>query len=106
MHDCIFCNIVVGALPSTPLYQDEDVMVIQDIHPQAPVHLLVLSKKHVSEFLEAEDALIDKIMRVVRKVIQEEKITNYRIVNNGKGVAFIDHVHVHILGNVDKMRAL
>ena len=106
MSDCIFCNVISGKLPGTFLYKDEDVVVFKDIHPQAPVHWIVVSKKHVPEFVEADDALIGKLFRVAQKVIRDEHIVNYRLVNNGKGVALVNHIHVHVLGNVDKFRKL
>lgn len=81
-------------------------MVIPDIHPQAPVHLLVVPKKHSAEFIEAEDSLIAKMMATVKKIIADQHIVNYRIVSNGRGAAVIDHLHIHILGNVDKYRKL
>lgn len=104
--ECIFCKIIAGELPSTPLYQDEDVLVIPDIHPQAPVHLLIVTKKHVPEFLDADESLVAKMFRIAKKMIEEQKITNYRLVNNGKGAAVIDHMHVHVMGKVDKFRKL
>ncbi len=106
MAQCIFCNVIAGKLPSTCLYQDEDVMVIKDIYPQAPVHWLVISKKHYEEILDLPDALLVKMLGVVRKVLRDEKIAKYRIVNNGKGAAFVDHVHLHVMGQIDKSRKL
>ncbi len=106
MDDCIYCQVISGKLPGTFLYKDDDVVVIKDIHPQAPVHWAVVSKKHVPEFIEADDMIIEKIFRVVKKIIKDEHIVNYRIVNNGKGTALIDHLHVHVLGKVEKFRKL
>lgn len=81
-------------------------MVIADINPQAPVHLLVVPKKHIAEFIEAEDSLIATMTATVKKIIADQHIVNYRIVSNGRGAAVIDHLHIHILGNVDKLRTL
>ena len=106
MSDCIFCNVISGTMPSKPVYQDEEVLVIPDINPQAPVHLLVIPKEHVGEFVEAEDGLLAKMTATVKKIIADQHIINYRIVSNGKGAAVIDHLHIHILGNVDKNRTL
>jgi len=106
MSDCIFCQVISGALPSTKLYEDTDVLVIKDIHPQAPVHWIVIPKKHTSELLTADDALIHHMMTVAKKIINDEHIAKYRIVNNGKGAAVIDHLHFHVMGNVDKLRTL
>jgi len=106
MDECIYCQIISGKLPGTFLYKDDDVVVIKDIHPQAPVHWAVVSKKHVPEFIEADDALLVKMLAVIKKIIKDEHIINYRLVNNGKGAALINHVHIHVLGQVEKFRKL
>lgn len=81
-------------------------VVIKDIHPQAPVHLLVIPKKHFGELTEADDALLLRMLAVIKRIIKERKIIQYRIVNNSKASAFIDHLHIHVLGSVDKFRQL
>lgn len=105
-ENCIFCQIIAGKSPGTLLFQDEQVVVLKDIYPQAPVHWLVVSRKHIGELLEAPDALLSHMMTVVKKVIRDEHIQKYRLVNNGKGAAFVDHLHIHVLGSVDKNRKL
>jgi len=106
MDSCIFCDVVAGKLPSTKLYEDDDVVVIADIHPQAPVHWLVISKAHVPELLEVPDGLAGSMMTVVNKIIRDQGIGNYRIVINGKGAVLVDHLHIHVLGKIDKFRKL
>lgn len=106
MESCTFCDVIAGKLPSTKLYEDNDVVVIKDIHPQAPVHWLVISKKHVPELLEVPDGLAGKMMTVVNKIILDQGIEQYRIVINGKGAVFVDHLHIHVLGKIDKFRTL
>jgi histidine triad (HIT) family protein len=106
MDSCIFCDVVAGKLPSTKLYEDDDVVVIRDIHPQAPVHWLVISKAHVPELLEVPDGLAGKMMAVVKKIISDQRIEQYRIVINGKGAVLVDHLHIHVLGSIDKFRTL
>ncbi len=106
MVDCIFCKVIAGELPTTCLYQDDQVMVIKDIHPQAPVHWIIMPKAHVPELVDAAPALVSHMMTIAKKIIQEQKITGYRLVNNGRGAAMIDHLHVHVMGKVDKLRAL
>lgn len=106
MESCIFCNVIAGKLPSTKLYEDDDVVVIKDIHPQAPVHWLVISKKHVPELLEVPGNLAGKMMMVVNKIIRDQGIQKYRIVINGKGAVLVDHLHIHVLGLIDKFRTL
>jgi histidine triad (HIT) family protein len=106
MESCIFCDVIAGKLPSTKLYEDEEVIVIKDIHPQAPVHWLVISKKHVPELLEVPSGLAGKMMIVVNKIIRDQGIGKYRIVINGKGAVLVDHLHIHVLGSIDKFRTL
>ena len=106
MDSCIFCDVIAGKLPGTKLYEDEDVVVIADIHPQAPVHWLVISKAHVPELLEVPDGLAGKMMTVVNKIIRDQGIEKYRIVINGKGAVLVDHLHIHVLGSIDKFRNL
>ena len=106
MDSCIFCSVIAGKLPSTKLYEDDDVVVIKDIHPQAPVHWLVISKKHVPELLQVPDDLAGKMMAVVNKIIRDQGIEKYRIVINGKGAVLVDHLHIHVLGSIDKFRTL
>lgn len=104
--NCIFCDVIAGKLPGTKLYEDHNVVVIKDIHPQAPVHWLVLSKKHVPELLDVPDGLAGKMMTIVNKIIRQQGIEKYRIVINGKGAVLVDHLHIHVLGKIDKFRTL
>lgn len=106
MDSCIFCNIIAGTIPGQKIFENEDVIVIPDISPQAPVHYLVIPKQHIREFIDVSSSLITKIMDAAKHVIKEQKIESYRLVNNGKNVAVVDHFHLHILGNVDKFRKL
>ncbi|MBI5620446.1 HIT domain-containing protein [Candidatus Gottesmanbacteria bacterium] len=106
MNDCIFCQVVSGRLPSKPIYQDDEVIVIPDLHSQAPVHLLVIPKTHISQFTEASDEILTKMNTIIKQIIQDQQISSYRLVVNGTGAAVIDHLHVHILGKIDKFRSL
>lgn len=106
MDDCIFCQVIAGKLPGTFVHKDDDVVVIKDIHPSAPVHFLAIPTHHIGEFIDADEALVTKLFGVIKKVIEEQNIHGYRLVNNGKGAALIDHLHIHILGGIDKMRKL
>lgn len=106
MSDCIFCQISEGSIPSDFVYQDEDFIAIRDIHPAAPVHLLVIPREHVVDVMTADDSLLTSLATLVKKIIREQKITNYRLVNNGGGAALIEHLHVHLMGAVDKHRDL
>ncbi len=102
--DCIFCKIRNKEISKNFIYEDKDVMVFEDIHPIRPVHLLIVPKKHISEFLTiADNLLFEKIFKVVQKMIKE-KLNNqgYRIVINGGGAQIVNHLHIHLVGPIEK----
>lgn len=106
MSDCIFCKIISGEIPSTPVYQNDSVIVINDIHPQAPVHLLVIPKKHTIDITDMDFADYQSYMNEVRGTIIREHVTKFRIVHNGKGAQYVPHAHTHIMGSIDASRNL
>lgn len=103
--DCIFCKIINKEIPSDIVYEDEDVLAFNDINPEAPVHVLVIPKKHIASFnglTEADGALLTKIMLVIQKIAKEKNIADsgYRVVNNcgEQGGQTVGHLHFHLLG--------
>jgi histidine triad (HIT) family protein len=105
MENCIFCKIRDKIIPKEFVYEDKDVMVFPDIHPLKPIHLLIIPKKHIKDFLNLQDDnLLGRIRKVVQKMIKKEKLENkgYRVVVNGGGAQFIDHLHIHLLGPLSK----
>jgi histidine triad (HIT) family protein len=100
MNDCIFCKIISGEIPGKCIYQDSDFIVIHDIHPQAPVHMLVIPKTHVTDYMRAKGDLLQKLSVLLKKLIQEKHVINYRLVTNGDGAAVIEHFHVHLMGQI------
>jgi len=104
--DCIFCKIIAGEIPSKKVMEDDHVIVIHDIHPEAPVHLLVISKEHHTDITDMGDKLYENYMNSVRNVIKLQQIKQFRIVHNGKGAQFIPHAHVHVMGSIDVDRKL
>lgn len=103
--DCVFCNIVERAIPAKILYEDKDVLVIPDILPKAPVHFLVITKRHiptVAVMTEEDEALFGKMIFVANKVAKESGVheTGYRLSFNvgREGGQVIPHVHLHVLG--------
>jgi histidine triad (HIT) family protein len=105
MSDCIFCKIIEGRIPGKFIYKDENVAAFHDIHPKAPVHVLVVPVKHVESLREvqAEDKeLLGELFLKVREIAQKLNIgeTGYKIViNNGKNSGqLVYHLHVHLLG--------
>ncbi|MFN3629010.1 MAG: histidine triad nucleotide-binding protein [Casimicrobiaceae bacterium] len=102
--DCIFCKIVRGELPARKVYEDDDVLAFHDIHPVAPVHVLVIPKKHIaklSDATEEDQMVLGKMMLVATKVAHDLGSTEgFRtIINVGRvGRQDVFHLHMHVLG--------
>ena len=102
--DCIFCKIREGVIPKEFTYEDEEVMVFPDIHPIKPVHLLVVLKKHVEDFLDAEPEDLNKLTDAAKKLIKEKGLEGkgYRLGINGGGAQIIEHLHIHLMSPFGK----
>jgi len=107
---CLFCNIISGQTPSTKVYENDSVYAFEDITPQAPVHVLVIHKKHIEriEGLDAGNAsIMADLFLAVRDIARIKGLAEkgYRvIINNGTaGGQVIWHLHVHVLGGKDDM---
>ena len=105
MSDCLFCKIAAGEIPSTKVYEDETTLAFRDIAPQAPVHVLVIPKKHVSGWYDAQgesDETLAHLMRVAAQVAKSEGIveSGFRVVSNCGDDAqqTVKHLHLHVLG--------
>jgi histidine triad (HIT) family protein len=101
--DCLFCKISAGEIPAEKLYEDDEMLAFRDIAPQAPVHFLVIPKKHIQDpaNVDAEDeALIGRMMRIGSRIAGENGITDFRLVyNNGvEAGQTVFHIHMHVLG--------
>lgn len=102
-EDCVFCRIVRGEIPSTKVYEDGGFLAFRDINPAAPVHLLVIPKKHIarlSEAAESDAGLLSGLLLTVGKVAKEQRLDSYRlIINDGAGAGqTVFHLHAHMLG--------
>ena len=104
MENCIFCKIIKGEIPSNKVYEDDEILAFNDINPMAPVHILVIPKKHIesaNEIKEEDELLIGKMFTVIKKLAKENNLDNgYRIVNNcgEDGGQAVKHLHFHLLG--------
>jgi histidine triad (HIT) family protein len=104
MSDCIFCKIGSKELPAKLIYDDPDIFAFEDIHPQAPTHLLVCPRKHMVSLDDAtaeDTALLGKVLLVAKKLAADRGISGgYRaVINNGAGAGqSVDHLHLHVLG--------
>lgn len=105
MDDCLFCKIAGGKIPAKLVLDETDVVAFEDINPQAPVHLLVIPRRHVPSLNEAKDddaPMLGKLMTAARRLAREKGIdtSGYRVVVNtmaGAGQS-VFHVHLHLLG--------
>ena len=104
MEDCIFCKIIKGEIPCDKVYEDEEIIAFNDIHPAAPIHILVIPKKHIATLLEVkpEDSnLISKIYQVINKIAKDKGIdeSGFRVIANcGKDSGQeVMHIHFHLL---------
>ena len=104
MNDCLFCRIIAGEIPSTKVYEDETVFAFRDINPQAPTHILVIPKAHISgcNGVTPENSnLVAHIFEVIPRIAAAEGLTGgYRVVSNCGDDAgqTVHHLHFHILG--------
>ena len=105
MEDCLFCKIIKGEIPSTKVYEDDEILAFRDINPLAPVHVLVIPKKHISSLnqLQPEDeAIVGRIYTVINKIAKQENISEsgFRVVVNcgEDGGQAVKHLHFHLLG--------
>ena len=101
---CLFCKIVDGSIPSTAVYQDEQCYAFADLHPQAPVHMLIAPRKHIASLadsIEGDRALLGHLLWTAAQIARSKGLARgYRVVVNAgeDGGQSVDHLHVHLLG--------
>jgi histidine triad (HIT) family protein len=109
MDNCVFCKIVRGEIPSKKVYEDEEILGFHDINPQAPVHFMLLPKKHVASLADMtmEDAgVLGRILALTGRLAREQGSPDgYRtIINTGRiGRQDVMHLHVHIIGGSEPL---
>ncbi len=102
--DCVFCKIIKGEIPSSKVYEDEKMIIIKDINPQTPIHLLMIPKEHfkgVAEMSAKQSVILGEMFKRLGELERELGLKDgYRIiVNKGEnGCQTVPHLHVHILG--------
>ncbi len=101
---CIFCKIIERTIPSKIVYEDDSVVAFEDVNPQAPVHILVVPKKHIAEIhgiAESDRELVGHLFWVAKKIADDKELDKkgYRmVINNGAGAGqTVFHIHLHIL---------
>lgn len=101
---CLFCKIVDGSIPSTAVYQDDQCYAFADIHPQAPVHILVVPREHIASLAETgkqHPALLGHMLSAAAEIARTKGLSKgYRVVFNtgDDGGQTVDHLHLHLLG--------
>ena len=102
--NCLFCKIAAGQIPAKKVYEDDEMIAFHDIHPWAPVHVLIVPKKHIAGMVDvaAEDApLLGRMMAVSPRLMRDLGVTNgYRhVINTGAdGRQEVMHLHLHVMG--------
>ena len=107
-ESCIFCKIVQGSIPATRIFEDDDVIVFNDIQPIAKVHFLIVPKLHIESLASCEvqhQALLGKLLLLAPKIAKQQGLTGFRtMVNTGKeGGQEVFHMHVHVFGGSDTL---
>jgi len=109
MSDCIFCKIVEGKIPSRKVYEDADMFAFHDINPQAPVHFMIVPKRHIASLADcgqADAPVLGHMFALAGRLAREQGATDgFRtIVNTGRvGRQDVYHLHIHILGGADPL---
>ena len=109
MSECIFCRIVEGKIPSRRVYEDDDMLAFHDINPQAPVHFMIIPKRHIDSLATAQDSdapLLGRLFAMAgRLAAQQGSPDGFRtIVNTGRvGRQDVYHLHIHILGGTEPL---
>ena len=100
--ECVFCKIIRKEMPADIVLEEEDLIAFRDIRPQAPVHILVVPKEHISSLLELGEELAGKLLRAAAEIARKEGIAGrgFRVVVNcgPEGGQVIPHLHFHVLG--------
>lgn len=104
MSDCLFCKIIAGEISAKKVWEDERVLVIEDIHPQAPIHLLILPKKHIATLLEVSESdkeVLTSVFMTAKKLAVDNGVDRrgFRLVVNclAEGGQTVYHLHFHLL---------
>ena len=101
MEDCVFCKIINKEIPSAFVYEDENCVAFNDINPQAPIHIIVVPKKHVENVLEADGEMIKNIFKAINKIASEKNTdkSGFRVITNcGKDAGqTVNHYHMHLI---------
>jgi histidine triad (HIT) family protein len=112
MSDCIFCRIARGEIPANKIYEDEDIFAFHDIHPQAPVHFMMIPKQHIASLAETDSghqAILGKLLAKAGELARGQGLADgFRIIiNTGRiGRQEVYHLHIHIVGGPEPLGSM
>jgi histidine triad (HIT) family protein len=101
---CIFCRIVAGQIPSNKVFEDDEILAFHDIHPWAPVHILIIPKRHIPSMVDVTDTdapLLGRMMTMSPRLMRELGVTDgfRHVLNTGRdGRQEVPHLHLHLMG--------
>ena len=107
MADCIFCEIAAGRSPASVEYEDDKVVAFADINPVAPVHILIVPKKHIpsiADLTSEDEPIVGHMVAVAKKLAENRQLEGYKLIFNvgEKGGQIVFHLHLHLLGGWEK----
>jgi histidine triad (HIT) family protein len=112
MTDCIFCKIIAGKLPSGKVYEDDEVFAFHDIHPVAPVHFMIVPKRHIATLADCTSAdapILGKLMAIIPELARQQGLNDgFRtVINTGRiGRQDVYHLHIHVMGGPEPLKTM
>lgn len=109
MDECVFCKIAKKEIAAKFVYEDEEIVAFPDVNPKASLHLLIVPKTHIEDLLSPEaekENIWEKLTEAAIKVIKKNNLKGYRLVFNGGEAKMINHMHLHLLGEITAERNL
>lgn len=102
MQDCIFCKIANKEIPTNFLYETDKFVVFKDIHPKAPIHLLIVSKDHIEDMRSAPAEILSEVQKIALKLEEENNLNGFVLGTNTGDKALVKHMHFHFLDKAPK----
>lgn len=106
MENCVFCKIIKGEIPAQIEKETEDLLAFEDINPKAPIHLLIVPKKHIQDITQDKEGIWLAIGQLAVEIAKEKNLAGFRLVHNAGQAAMVPHFHVHLLGQVSADREI
>lgn len=102
MSDCVFCKIVSNEIPAEKVAESEDLLVFKDNEPNAPIHYLIIPKKHVESLTNVPDEILIKMKNMMLKLAKDQGLKAFRITSNWGDYQSVKHLHIHFTAGFEK----